>query len=73
MGYLARVRLGHAAGYLSATDMTLRQIAHTVGHENESSLSKAFRRAFGRAPGEYRRSSRRGASDIHRVAPRVRH
>ncbi len=55
MSYLARVRLGHAAGYLSATDKTVRQIAHTVGYENESSLSKAFRRAFGRAPGEYRR------------------
>jgi AraC-like DNA-binding protein len=55
MGYLARVRLGHAAGYLSATDKTVRQIAHMVGYENESSLSKAFRRAFGRAPGEYRR------------------
>jgi AraC-like DNA-binding protein len=55
MSYLARVRLGHAAGYLSATDKTVRQIAHMVGYENESSLSKAFRRAFGRAPGEYRR------------------
>jgi AraC family transcriptional regulator, alkane utilization regulator len=55
MSYLARVRLGHAAGYLSATDKTVRQIAHMVGYENEASLSKAFRRAFGRAPGEYRR------------------
>ena len=55
MTYLARARLGHAAGYLSATDKTVRQIAHMVGYENESSLSKAFRRAFGRAPGEYRR------------------
>jgi AraC-like DNA-binding protein len=55
MSYLARVRLSHAAGYLSATDKTVGQIAHMVGYENESSLSKAFRRAFGRAPGEYRR------------------
>jgi transcriptional regulator GlxA family with amidase domain len=55
MSYLAGVRLGHAAGYLSATDKTVRQIAHMVGYENEASLSKAFRRAFGRAPGEYRR------------------
>jgi len=55
MRYLARVRLGYAAGYVSATDKTVRQIAHMVGYENESSLSKAFRRAFGRAPGEYRR------------------
>jgi AraC-like DNA-binding protein len=58
MRHLARVRLGHAAGYLSATDMTVRQIAHLVGYENEASLSKAFRRAFGRAPGEYRRQQR---------------
>lgn len=63
MGYLARVRLGHAAGYLSATDKTVRQIAHMVGYENESSLSKAFRRAFGRAPGEYRRQQ----ADAHGV------
>jgi transcriptional regulator GlxA family with amidase domain len=55
MSYLARVRLGHAAGYLSTTDKTVRQIARLVGYENEASLSKAFGRAFGRAPGEYRR------------------
>jgi AraC-like DNA-binding protein len=55
MSYLTRVRLGHAAGYLSSTDMTVRQIARQVGYENEASLSKAFRRAFGHAPGEYRR------------------
>ncbi len=35
--------------------MTVRQIARQVGYENEASLSKAFRRAFGHAPGEYRR------------------
>jgi AraC-like DNA-binding protein len=55
MSYLARVRLSYAAGYLSATDKTVRQIARMVGYQNEASLSKAFRRAFGRAPGEYRR------------------
>jgi AraC-like DNA-binding protein len=55
MSYLARVRLGNAAGYLSATDKTVGQIAHMVGYSSEASLSKAFRRAFGRAPGEYRR------------------
>jgi AraC-like DNA-binding protein len=55
MSYLARVRLSHAAGYLSATDKTIGQIARMVGYESEASLSKAFRRAFGRSPGEYRR------------------
>ena len=55
MTYLARLRLGHAAGYLSTTDKTVQQIARMVGYDNESSLSKAFRRAFGLAPGEFRR------------------
>jgi AraC-like DNA-binding protein len=55
MSYLARVRLGYAAGYLSATNKTVREIARMVGYSSEASLSKAFRRAFGRAPGEYRR------------------
>jgi transcriptional regulator GlxA family with amidase domain len=55
MSYLARVRLGYAAGYLSATDKTVREIARMVGYSSEASQSKAFRQAFGRAPGEYRR------------------
>lgn len=55
MTYLTRLRLGHAAGYLVATDKTLQQIARLVGYDNEASLSKAFRRTFGQAPGEYRR------------------
>jgi AraC-like DNA-binding protein len=52
--YLAKVRLGQAAGYLAATDKTVQQIARLVGYDNEASLSKAFRRAYGRAPGAYR-------------------
>ena len=55
MSYLARLRLGYAAGYLSATDKTVREIARMVGYSSEASLSKAFQRRFGRAPGEYRR------------------
>lgn len=55
MTYLTRLRLGHAAGYLATTDKTLRQIARLVGYDNEASLSKAFRRAFGCPPGDYRR------------------
>jgi AraC-like DNA-binding protein len=56
MTYLARLRLGHAAGYLATTDKTLPQIARLVGYHSESSFSQAFRRAFGRTPGEYRRA-----------------
>jgi AraC-like DNA-binding protein len=67
MSYLARVRLGQAAGYLSTTDKTVRQIARLVGYENEASLSKAFRRAFGCAPGRYRRQQ--GAARGVRATP----
>jgi AraC-like DNA-binding protein len=67
MSYLTRVRLGYAAGYLSATDKTVREIARMVGYESEASLSKAFRREFGRAPGEYRRQQ--AAAHGVRAAP----
>jgi AraC-like DNA-binding protein len=70
MSYLTRVRLGHAAGYLSTTDMTVRQIARLVGYENEASLSKAFRRAFGHAPGEYRREQL-AAGGVHATSEMV--
>jgi transcriptional regulator GlxA family with amidase domain len=55
--YLARVRLSRAAGYLTTTNATLYAIAQNTGYDSEASLSKAFKRAFGRSPGEYRRES----------------
>ena len=55
--YLARVRLSQAAGYLITTNSTLYAIAQHTGYDSEASLSKAFKRTFGRAPGEYRRES----------------
>ena len=55
--YMARVRLRQADGYLTTTDATLYAIAHQTGYDSEASLPKAFRRTFGRSPGEYRRES----------------
>jgi transcriptional regulator GlxA family with amidase domain len=55
--YLARVRLSQAAGQLTTTNATLYSIAQSTGYDSEASLSKAFKRAFGRSPGEYRRES----------------
>jgi AraC-like DNA-binding protein len=55
ISYLTRLRLSRAAGYLSTTSKNVRQVAHLVGYDNEASFSKAFRRAFGRPPGQYRR------------------
>jgi transcriptional regulator GlxA family with amidase domain len=57
MRYLARVRLSRAAGCLTTTNATLYAIAQSSGYDSEASLSKAFKRTFGRSPGEYRRVS----------------
>jgi transcriptional regulator GlxA family with amidase domain len=55
ISYLTRLRLSRAAGSLSTTSKNVRQVAREVGYDNEASFSKAFRRAFGRPPGQFRR------------------
>jgi len=57
MAYLTDLRLRRAAGYLSTTTKSVREIAHLTGYGNEASFSKAFSRLFGRPPGEYRRET----------------
>jgi AraC-like DNA-binding protein len=56
MRYLAKVRLGQAAGYLATADLSIDAIARRTGYGNNASLSKAFTREFGIAPGAYRRA-----------------
>jgi len=55
ISYLTRLRLTRAAGYLATTTKNVRHVARLVGYDNEASFSKAFSRAFGRPPGDYRR------------------
>jgi AraC-like DNA-binding protein len=57
MRYLARVRLGLAAGHLATTSASIHQIARLAGYDNDASLSKAFKKEFGLAPGRYRTRS----------------
>ena len=52
--YITRTRLAHAAELLRTTDAPLAQIAARAGYGSEFSFSKAFKRAFGIAPGGYR-------------------
>src|SRR5215475_9497420 len=66
MAYLTELRLRRAAGYLATTNKSVREIAHLVGYDNETSFSKAFSRLFGRPPGEYRR---RRLAVPHQQAP----
>jgi AraC-like DNA-binding protein len=52
--YITRTRLAHAAVLLHKTDASLAEIALKVGYGTEFSFAKAFKRAFGIAPGTYR-------------------
>jgi AraC-like DNA-binding protein len=57
IAYLTRSRLAIAATELDRTDLAIAEIARRVGYSNQASFSRAFRRAFGIAPGAYRKSA----------------
>jgi transcriptional regulator GlxA family with amidase domain len=54
MHYVSRLRVSAAAGLLTTTRLSLHEVAVATGYESDASLSKAFRRQLGVAPGAYR-------------------
>jgi len=58
MRWLTSHRLARVAEYLRTTDLVLSEIARLTGYDSEVSISRAFRRQFGTAPGAYRRARR---------------
>jgi AraC-like DNA-binding protein len=61
LAYLARARMQEASRLLRGSDDGLAAIAGRVGYESEFAFNRAFRRAFGEPPGEYRRGLRAAA------------
>ncbi len=59
--HLTRYRMARAAEYLRLTDAGLREIARLTGYDSEVSVTKAFRRQFGVAPGAYRKANAQGS------------
>ncbi len=55
------VQLGRAKQLLAETDHPMHRIAELVGFAHTEYFHFAFRRAFGRTPGEYRREARPAA------------
>jgi transcriptional regulator GlxA family with amidase domain len=55
LAYLARWRLQLGARRLLTTNWKVLRVAQDVGYESEAAFSRAFRRAFGAPPGQYRR------------------
>jgi AraC-like DNA-binding protein len=55
IAYATRSRLATAATLLDRTTASLGEVARRAGYANEASFGRAFKRAFGVAPGTYRR------------------
>lgn len=55
LNYLTRWRMYHAKSLLRQSKLTLTEIADRVGYETDGSFNRAFRRAVGVTPGDYRR------------------
>ncbi|MFI5780100.1 AraC family transcriptional regulator [Nocardia sp. NPDC051570] len=62
LAYLTRWRMLTAARLLRETDAALAAIAHRIGYTSEFAFAKAFKREFGLAPGQYRRTQTRAAA-----------
>lgn len=52
--YLTRIRLAKACELLQFTDTPIMEVGKTVGYENNSHFSAAFRRLYGLSPAKYR-------------------
>lgn len=57
--YLTRWRMQLAANLLACSRLRISQIAERVGYDSEPAFSRAFRRAHGVAPIEYRNTCRK--------------
>jgi AraC-like DNA-binding protein len=55
--YLTGWRMQKATGLLQDGDKKLFEVAKSVGYDSDAAFSKAFKRTFGVAPREYRRST----------------
>jgi AraC-like DNA-binding protein len=74
MSYLKRWRLQLAARLLQNQALALSSIAEQVGYESTPAFSRVFKREFGVAPGQYRRSGTIGegtsGAEMHEAIPR---
>ncbi len=61
--YLREVRMSRAADLLSSTDIPVSEVARHVGYREHSQFTKAFKRAHGATPSEFRRRPRELSRD----------
>jgi len=58
MAFLTDWRMNQAAALLRADEVSLTEVALSVGHKAEAAFSTAFKRVMGRSPMRHRRSNR---------------
>ena len=56
MQYLANWRMQLATGYLRNGSESIASVANRVGYDSEAAFSRAFKKAVGAPPGEWRTS-----------------
>jgi transcriptional regulator GlxA family with amidase domain len=61
--YVNRIRINRAQGLITGTDMSIKEIAYECGFNSSQSFARAFRRATGKAPQQYRESAVAKGSD----------
>ena len=54
MQYLSEWRLQVAANLLHDTKLSVAMVAHRVGYESEEAFNRAFKRALGSPPAQWR-------------------
>jgi AraC-like DNA-binding protein len=59
---LRQLRLRHAAHLLNMDGVSVEQVANASGYENRSSFIRAFRKAYGCDPSEYRKAATKEAA-----------
>lgn len=68
--YVRKLRLERAAALLSATSLPVKVIAARVGYDSEAAFTRAFARAHGVGPRDYRRAhGATGAAEPRRALP----
>ncbi|MEJ2717014.1 MAG: AraC family transcriptional regulator [Deltaproteobacteria bacterium] len=62
-GYVRKLRMEKARQLLETSDMSISEVALSVGYDSFSHFTTAFKRAVGMLPSQYRRA-RRGQSEL---------
>jgi len=73
MVVLRRLRMRHAANLLAGEGLSIDQIAQEAGYASRSSFVRAFRKAYGTDPSDYRRNGTYSNSGSMEANNRGRH